>query len=91
MKINLELENLHLSGLSKNEASALARCLTAYAANAAGQMIHSIGLHKYTGEIYISLENGITIASGTDLKKVKFYAGINDEDYPRYETALRHL
>jgi hypothetical protein len=83
------MEMYNLENPATLEALGLSKCWEAYANNAAGQDIMSIGFNDQTGYVYIALENGITIASAFG-RSVEFII-FNDEDQEffldDYETA----
>jgi hypothetical protein len=45
------------------EAKGISEIFSAYAEHATGEEIMQIGFNQYTGYVYISLENGVQIAS----------------------------
>jgi beta-lactam-binding protein with PASTA domain len=45
------------------EANGLSKCFMAYADNASGETIESIGFNPNSGYVYIALENGVQIVS----------------------------
>ena len=74
------------------EAKGLARCWEAYANNASGQDIMSIGFNDQTGYVYIILENGITIVSvfGKPVEFIIFDCETEEElIFDDYDEALK--
>lgn len=61
------MKQLTLNGLEDSiapcEALGLANVLIAYAENASGETIESIGFNPNSGYVYIALENGVSICS----------------------------
>jgi len=91
------MENLTINGLSDNvaycEAKGLAKCFGFYAENCADETITGIGFNENHSNIYIALENGVTITStlGNDVR----FCVIGDDDdevfFSTYGDALEFL
>ena len=58
----MELNNLNGS-IAYCEAMGLSKCFEAYADDCSTEDICSIGFNAYSGYVYITLENGISICS----------------------------
>ena len=74
------------------EAMGLSKCFEAYAKNCSSEEIMLIGFNKFSGNVCIALENGVTICSmlGRD---VSFSCiSINDEEefFATYEEAINY-
>ncbi len=75
------------------EAMGLSKCFEAYAKNCSSEEIMLIGFNKYSGNVYIALENGITICSmlGRD---VSYICHSNEDEelfFASYEETLNCL
>jgi hypothetical protein len=75
------------------EAMGLSKCFEAYAKNCSSEEIMLIGFNKNSGNVYIALENGITICSmlGRD---VSYICHSNEDEelfFASYEETLSCL
>ena len=88
------MKNLTINGLGENvaycEAKGLSKCFDFYAENCAHETITGIGFNENSGNIYIALENGITIASCVGQDLVFYKNGCSGEEFyfENYEDAL---
>ena len=88
------MENLTINGISDSvaycEAKGLAKCFEFYAENCAPDRITDIGFNSSSGNMYIALENGLTIAScvGQDLEFHKNGSSGEEFTFEKYEDAL---
>jgi len=75
------------------EAMGLSKCFEAYAKNCSSEEIMLIGFNTNSGNVYIALENGVTICSmlGRD---VSYICNSNEDEelfFASYEEALNGL
>lgn len=82
------------NNIAYTEAIGLIKVFEAYAEECAGEEIMSIGFNKYTGIIYIALDNGISIISELG-NEAEFIVLDNETDeemlFNTYQEALDQL
>jgi len=85
------LEILGDSSIAYCEANGLSKCFKAYADNASGETIDTIGFNPNSGYVYIALENGVQIVSNMG-QSVEFLTTRCEDGcelfYDSYEEAL---
>jgi hypothetical protein len=89
----MELTNLNGS-IACLEAIGLSTVFAAYAVQAAGEDINSIGFNPNSGYVYIYLENGISICSafGHPVEYLVYNQDIEQEEsYNTYNEAINNL
>lgn len=89
----MEIYNLSES-ICYLEAVGLSKVFAAYAENAAGEDINSIGFNHNSGYIYICLENGISICSafGRSVEYLTNNQETEEEEFfNTYEEAINNL
>lgn len=71
--------NLAISELTPNQLQALANCITAYNSNCMDVEIEETGYNEQSGNVYLALENGISIAAPDYRPSEVAYYGFNPE------------
>lgn len=90
----MEINNLNSSYIAYLESVGLSKVFAAYAENAAGEEINSIGFNQNSGYIYICLENGLSICSclGNEVEYLIYNSETEEEEfYTNYNEAINNL
>ena len=89
------MENQFISQLGSADLQSYILCLQAYQKSECyGEDIMYVGFNKYSGYVYITLENGIQIAScfGNSVDYIiNDYDTGDEEFFDTYEDAINHL
>ena len=89
----MEIMNLYGS-FAYLESVGLSKVFAAYAENAAGEDINSIGFNENSGYVYIFLENGISVCSclGQNVEYLTNNQHTDEEEFfDTYEEAINNL